>query len=75
MQTQTIAFPHVGSLFAELEVLVGLSRSTLHRMVAGGELETVTRGRRRLMPARERTVATVNYGVNCGQWARLGSAP
>jgi len=51
MQTQTITFPRLGYSFAELEVLVGLSRSTLHRMVARGKLETVKRGRRRLVPA------------------------
>ena len=51
MQTQTIHFPRLGYSLAELEVLIGLSRSTLHRMVARGELETVKRGRRRLVPA------------------------
>jgi excisionase family DNA binding protein len=51
MQTATIAFPRLGYSFAELEVLIGLSRSTLHRMVARGEIETVKRGRRRLVPA------------------------
>jgi excisionase family DNA binding protein len=50
MQTQIITFPRLGYSFAELEVLVGLSRSTLHRMVARGELQTVKRGRRRLVP-------------------------
>jgi excisionase family DNA binding protein len=53
MQTQTIIFPRLGYSFAELEVLIGLSRSTLHRMVARGELETVKRGRRRLIPAEQ----------------------
>jgi excisionase family DNA binding protein len=51
MQTQTINFPRLGYSFAELEVLIGLSRSTLHRMVAHGDLETVKHGRRRLVPA------------------------
>jgi excisionase family DNA binding protein len=50
MQTQSISFPRLGHSLAELEVLVGLSRSTLHRMVARGKLETVKRGRRRLVP-------------------------
>jgi excisionase family DNA binding protein len=53
MQTQTIKFPRLGYSFAELEVLIGLSRSTLHRMVARGELETVKHGRRRLVPAQQ----------------------
>lgn len=51
MQTQSIAFPRLAYSLGELEVLIGLSRSTLHRMVARGELETVKRGRRRLVPA------------------------
>jgi excisionase family DNA binding protein len=51
MQTQTITFPRLGYSLAELEVLIGLSRSTLHRMVARGDLETVKHGRRRLVPA------------------------
>src|ERR1700722_8205885 len=50
MQTQSISFPRLGYSLAELEVLVGLSRSTLHRMVARGELETVKLGRRRFVP-------------------------
>jgi excisionase family DNA binding protein len=51
MQTQIITFPRLTYSLAEIEVLVGLSRSTLHRMVARGQLDTVKRGRRRLVPA------------------------
>lgn len=53
MQTQTSTFPRLGYLFAELEVLIDLSRSTLHRMVARDEIETVKHGRRRLVPAQQ----------------------
>jgi excisionase family DNA binding protein len=51
MQTQTINFARLGDSFAELEVLIGLSLPTLHRMVAHGDLETVKHGRRRLVRA------------------------
>jgi hypothetical protein len=53
MQTQTITFSRIGYLLAELEIHVGLSRSTLHRTVARGELETIKRLRRRLVPAEQ----------------------
>lgn len=48
-----ITFPRLGYSLAELEMLVGLSRSTPHRIVARGELETTKRGRRRLVPAHQ----------------------
>lgn len=36
--------------FAEAESLSGLSRSTLYRLMASGQLKTVLLGRRRLIP-------------------------
>jgi transposase len=50
MQTQIITFSRIGYSLAELEIHGGLSRSTLHRTVARGELETLKRVRRRLSP-------------------------
>jgi hypothetical protein len=51
MQTQIITFSRIGYSLAELAIHVGLSRSTLHRTVARGELETIKRVRRRLSPS------------------------
>ena len=48
MQAQIITFSRVGYSLAELEIHLGLSRSTLHRTVARGELETI---RARTAPA------------------------
>jgi hypothetical protein len=53
MQTQIITFSRIGYLLAALEIHVGLSRSMLHRTVARGELETIKRVRRRLVPAEQ----------------------
>jgi Helix-turn-helix domain len=38
---------------AESETISGLSRSSLYRLMAAGQLKTVQRGRRRLVPAAE----------------------
>jgi excisionase family DNA binding protein len=38
---------------SEVETLIGLSRSSLYRLIAAGKLKTVLHGRRRLVPARE----------------------
>ena len=53
MQTQIITFSRIGYLLAALEIHGGLSRSTHHRTVARGELETIKRVRRRLVPAEQ----------------------
>ena len=53
MQTQIITFSRIGYLLAALEIHFGLSRSMLHRTVARGELETIKRVRRRLVPAEQ----------------------
>lgn len=53
MQTQIITFSRVGYLLAALEIHGGLRRSTRHRMVARGKLETIKRVRRRLVPAEQ----------------------
>ena len=37
----------------EAATLTGLSRATLYRRVADGQLKTVRRGRRRLVPAKQ----------------------
>ena len=44
-------FPRLAYSLAELEVLTGLSRSTLYRRCRAGKLRTVRLGRRRLVPA------------------------
>jgi hypothetical protein len=38
---------------AESETLSGLSRSSLYRLMAAGQLKTILRGRRRLVPSAE----------------------
>jgi excisionase family DNA binding protein len=38
---------------AEAEAMSGLSRSSLYRLIAAGELKTVSHGRRRLVPSAE----------------------
>lgn len=48
-----LAIPRIAYSLAEVEALSGLSRSTLYRLMARGELETVKRGRRRLVPAKQ----------------------
>ena len=48
MQTHTI--PRLGYSLAEVEIATGLSRASLYRLIARGELETIKRGRRRLVP-------------------------
>jgi excisionase family DNA binding protein len=45
--------PRLAYSLAEVEALSGLSRSTLYRLMASGELKTVQRGRRRLVPKAE----------------------
>lgn len=44
-------YPRLAYSLAELEVLTGLSRSTLYRRCRAGKLRTVHLGRRRLVPA------------------------
>jgi excisionase family DNA binding protein len=53
MESQNITFPRLGYSLAEAEVLTGLSRATLYRLLKRGELQTVKRGGRRLVPSRE----------------------
>jgi hypothetical protein len=43
--------PKLGWSFAELEVAPGLSRATLYRLLAAGQLQTVKVRGRRLVPA------------------------
>ncbi len=43
--------PKLGWSFAELEVAAGLSRATLYRLLASGELATMKIRGRRLVPA------------------------
>ena len=38
---------------AESETLIGLSRSSLYRLIAAGKLRTVQHGRRRIVPRTE----------------------
>jgi hypothetical protein len=51
MGTNTVSVPRLGYSFAELEVATGLSRATLYRLLASGELVTVKVRGRRLVPA------------------------
>jgi excisionase family DNA binding protein len=56
METQTIStasLPRFAFSIAEAEVMSGLSRATIYRMIAAGTLKTVQRGRRRLVPTSE----------------------
>jgi excisionase family DNA binding protein len=55
MELANVQFPRIGFSFAETEVLTGVSRSTLYRREASGELKTVKFGRRRLVLAEEIT--------------------
>ena len=53
MQSQhvSILIPRLAYSLAEVETLSGLSRASLYRLIAAGKLESVTRGRRRLIPS------------------------
>lgn len=51
MNTQAVSIPKLGWSFAEFEAASGLSRSTLYRMLAGGQLHTVKIRGRRIIPA------------------------
>lgn len=57
METLTLSpvsfVPRLAYSIAESEVLSGLSRSSLYRLMAAGKLKTIQRGRRRLVPALE----------------------
>jgi len=53
MDTQTVSVPRLSYSFTEAELATGLSRSTLYRLVARGELQTVKRGKRRLIPTEQ----------------------
>lgn len=53
VQPSRIEFPRLTYSIAESEVLTGLSRATLYRRIAAGELRTVQNGRRRLVPTTE----------------------
>jgi excisionase family DNA binding protein len=57
MEVQTVPtalpIPRLAYSIAESEALSGLSRSSLYRLIAAGELKTVQRGRRRLVPSAE----------------------
>ena len=50
MDTQTIPVPRLAYSLTEAEIASGLSRATLYRLISRGELETVKRGKRRLVP-------------------------
>jgi excisionase family DNA binding protein len=51
MDAHAISVPKLGWSLAELEVATGLSRATLYRMLAAGQLESVKVRGRRLVPA------------------------
>ena len=53
MDTQAFSLPRFAFSIAESEVVSGLSRSSLYRLIAAGKLRTVQRGRRRLVPSAE----------------------
>jgi excisionase family DNA binding protein len=50
MDAHAISVPKLGWSLAELEVATGLSRATLYRMLAAGQLESVKVRGRRLVP-------------------------
>jgi excisionase family DNA binding protein len=51
--TQSTPLPRMSYSLAEIEAMCGLSRSSLYRLIAAGELRTVKRGSRRLVPSAE----------------------
>ncbi len=57
MEIQTVLsavpLPRLSFSIAEAEVMSGLSRATIYRLIAAGKLQTVQRGRRRLVPKDE----------------------
>jgi hypothetical protein len=53
METQHVSFPKIGYSLAEVEVLSGLSRTSLYRLVTSGKLKTVRHGRRQIVPTSE----------------------
>jgi excisionase family DNA binding protein len=53
VDTQAVVIPRVAYSLSEAELATGLSRSTLYRLMARGELGTVKRGKRRLIPTQE----------------------
>lgn len=56
MDTQVssaFSLPRFAFTIGESEVVSGLSRSSLYRLIAAGKLQTVKRGRRRLVPSAE----------------------
>ena len=53
METETFAIPKLGYSLAETEVAIGVSRATLYRMLARGELKAAKVGRRRIVPDTE----------------------
>jgi excisionase family DNA binding protein len=58
METETVSAPHstlarLAYSINESRALSGLSRSSLYRLIERGELRTVKRGQRRLVPSAE----------------------
>jgi excisionase family DNA binding protein len=53
MDVSDIPASRLAYSLAEAETLSGLSKSTLYRIIGRGELATVKRGRRRLIPRPE----------------------
>jgi len=57
MEIQSVSsaqlLPRLAYSLSECEILSGLSRSSLYRLMAAGQLRTVKRGDRRLVPSAE----------------------
>lgn len=51
--SQPSMLPRLAYSLAEIAMSTGLSRRSLYRLMAAGQLATVRRGRRRLVPAAE----------------------
>lgn len=51
--SSAFSLPRFAFSIAESEVVSGLSRSSLYRLIAAGKLRTVQRGHRRLVPSSE----------------------
>jgi excisionase family DNA binding protein len=55
--SHALLIPRTELSLAEFEAITGVARSTLYRMIRRGQLRTVQRGRRRLVPVSEVTAA------------------
>ncbi len=78
MEAQVVSgapsIPRLAYSIAESEVLSGLSRSSLYRLIAAGRLRTVQLGRRRLVPSGELERLCGRQGARVGMTAETVAA-